>query len=156
VVVTVGGPPWYYCFTVRTYTGVHQTTPFSGSHVTASGTSGNPSVTVPSASGELVIDVAGALQALTVGGGQTERSNQNNADAGLRQGTSEEAGAASVSMDWSGSGHWAAIGSPLKAAGGTAYTLTANAGSYALTGTDAALTYTPVSLAERAWILKVQ
>ena len=60
---------------VTTFTGVNQTTPL-GTFVSAQANSTNPTVSVTSASGELVFDVVTIRnQTLTVGSGQTQRWN---------------------------------------------------------------------------------
>ncbi len=82
----------------ETYIGVDQATPV-GAAVTASNQSATATVTVVSAAGELVVDAVGVIQTtVTVGAGQTQRHNRvgtNNAN-----GSSTEAGAASVTMSW--------------------------------------------------------
>jgi hypothetical protein len=109
----------------RTYSGVHQTTSW-GTAVTATGASTTPSVTISSASGELVIDHAmgAGTDTFTVGSGQTERYNVVTGGGGppnqnARSAGSEEAGAASVTMDWTigASISWATVGAPLKSDG---------------------------------------
>lgn len=105
---------------VSTYCDVDQTTTF-GTAVEAEGASTTPSVTVSSASGELVVDVAaietGTDTTLTVHVSQTERINANNAN-NHRQGGSEEAGAASVVMSWTlgAARFWGSTGVALKPA----------------------------------------
>lgn len=100
------------------YCDVDQTTPM-GTLATASNVNFQASVTVTSATGELVIDAvtSGSGSELTVGSGQTQRSNQTLASS-YTLGTSNEPGAASVPMTWSLSGedYWAALGVSLKPA----------------------------------------
>lgn len=116
VVVTIIGSPQDTVATVRTYTGVHQTVPF-GTHATADGSSGTPSVNVSSASGELVIDTLAFRSSPTVDGSQTQRSNRAGNGPEIYGATSEEAGAGTVTMSWTGSSaEWTMIGSPLKPA----------------------------------------
>lgn len=96
------------------YYGVDQTTPL-GTSAKNNSTTGNPSTTVTSATGELVVDfvadVDGASQ-LTAGAGQTERGRAVNV---IALEISDENGAASVSMDWTHtSGEWNQIAFPLK------------------------------------------
>lgn len=103
------------------YSGVDQTTPFNAaSPESAAGTTATATVNITSAVGELVIDSVNdnenAPDTLVVGGGQTTISNisvgTNTAGA-----CSEEAGAASVTMSWSGltlSAPWAIVGVSLK------------------------------------------
>jgi hypothetical protein len=106
--------------------GVHQTTPH-GTVVTASNANTTPSVTVSSATGELVVDFVAVKQnstaTATVGSGQTQRANLAttvNPVIDVRGLVSTEAGAASVTMDWtlSASESWKAVGVPVKPAGG--------------------------------------
>ena len=118
-------------------TGVHQTTPL-GTAATASGTSTAPSVTVTSATDELVDDaltasVAGAV--LTAGTGQTERYDTFY-DPSIQGGGSDEAGAASVAMDWTinTSQEWCQIGVGIKPAGAAGTSLTPPVGSAVLAG----------------------
>lgn len=84
------------------YTGVDQSTPI-GTAVSALVVGGNPTVDVSSASGELVIDAIGVSLDSTpvVGGGQTERVNVYDG-SNCRFGMSEEAGAGTVTMSWTG------------------------------------------------------
>ncbi len=105
------------------YTGVDQTTP-NDAPVTAGGSPGSsPSVVVPSAAGELVVDAVSSkvdLSNKNPGPGQTERyegSGGNEIVFG-----SEEAGAASVTMSWTGSfEEWAQIGVSLNPANSVEY-----------------------------------
>lgn len=101
-----------------TYTGVDQTTPL-GTAVTATTTLGTSvTVDISSASGELVI--SGVLNndgttALTQGAGETERFEDNSGANDVAIAGSDEAGAATVTMSYSGSNdRWATIGAPLK------------------------------------------
>mgnify|MGYP001558318841 CR=1 FL=1 len=108
----------------RNYTGAHQTTPL-GTAATNSGTSTAPTVTVTSASGELVIETNGFDNDTTgtAGAGQTERYDQ--APFGLSHRGSDEAGAApNVVMSYSllgAANDWQIVGVSIKpvAAGGT-------------------------------------
>jgi hypothetical protein len=99
-----------------TYCNVDQTTS-TGTLAKARGNGTTATVNVTSAAGELVIDAVYVQgnTALTIGGGQTQRYNQNgSADPSHR--SSEEAGAASVTMSWTWTGavEWAILGVPLK------------------------------------------
>lgn len=99
----------------RTYYDVDQTTPITNG-TSAEGSSTTPSLTVSSAAGNLVIDMVGAIAGSgTVGAGQTERFDLASG-GGVDMG-SEEAGAASVSMDWTlnTSGNWVQLGGSLLA-----------------------------------------
>ena len=82
------------------YQGVHQGSPL-GSHDGASGLGTTISNEVSSATGELVFDVVSVLPGITgttVGAGQTQR--WNNLTWGVRGASSDEAGAATVTMSW--------------------------------------------------------
>lgn len=98
---------------VASYQDVDQSTPF-GAVATANGNSGTASVNVSAAVGDLVIDALMFSNAPTVGAGQTEVGNINQADK--YAGHSYEAGAASVTMSWTAtSTFWAIVGVALKA-----------------------------------------
>lgn len=105
-----------YNVAILAYNGVHQTVSV-GTAAFANGSSGTPSVVVSSATGELVVDF------VTFGGGsgavhvsQTQRWLQATSTGG---GSSEEAGAASVTMSWTqSSADWTIAGVPLKPAAG--------------------------------------
>ena len=102
------------------WTGVDQATPI-GNSATAGGISITPSVVVSSAVDEMVIDTMGAEdmggETATAGSGQTDRVNiQSGTGSRTEQlGVSDEAGAASVTMDWtlSVSTDWAIAGGAL-------------------------------------------
>jgi len=112
-----------------TYGNVDQTTPF-GTPATASGTSTTPSVTVSSASGEIVLDIMVSKNSAggttpTVDASQTQQFNFKTVtglgmSSRLNCAGSREAGAASVSMDWtlSDSQGWGMIGVAIKETGG--------------------------------------
>jgi hypothetical protein len=102
------------------YTGVDQSTP-NDAATTNTGFGGSPTVDVPSASGDLVVDAMGWKEVAstpTAGGGQTLR--WNSPDTGDEEGAgSEEAGAATVTMSWSmspGIDEWVIIGVSLNPA----------------------------------------
>jgi hypothetical protein len=101
------------CSGAVTYTNVSQSAP-KGTVVTNSNSSGEPTVTCSSATGELVVDAVGANTAtLVVGASQTQRVNK--AHTGANVGMSEEAGAASVIMSWTGnSADWESVCVPVK------------------------------------------
>jgi len=98
---------------IMSYFGVDQTTP-NDSAATNTGNGGTPSVNVPSASGDLVVDSLGWKEfgagTGSAGAGQTERYETSASDE--RIAGSEEAGAATVTMSWSVTGvqEWATIG----------------------------------------------
>lgn len=113
------------CAGAISLSGVHQTTPWNAaSPQSANGTaSAQPSVTVTSATGEAVIccmiDNENAVDTLTVGSGQT--TIYNTTVGGFIAGAaSDEAGASSVVMDYTGvtaSAPWAIIAGSLVPAG---------------------------------------
>ena len=105
---------------VSIYTGVAQTGS-TGIIATATGDSTTPSVAVTSATDELVVDIVGwnAGDDGTAGAGQTKRSEAFiGTGASMDVATSDEAGAASVTMSWvvTTGGGWLIIGIPLKPA----------------------------------------
>jgi hypothetical protein len=109
------------------FTGVDQTDTF-GTVETDSDIIGSPSVSVSSASGELVFDVVGNKNSdytLSVGADQTELWQEASAyeadpTVNVRGAGSTELGASSVTMSWtlSGTTPWAIIAVPLKPSGG--------------------------------------
>lgn len=105
---------------ISSWNGVDATVPL-GTAVTNSGASGNGSVVVSSAAGEIVAGVIMVEEALgaDVASGDTQLFEIDNADFLVANGAQQN-GAASVTLDWtltSASG-WAANGVPLKPAGG--------------------------------------
>ena len=96
-----------YTAGVISFTGVDQTIPWDGV-TTAEGTVGtNMSVTVPSAVGDLVVDATANLgvNVPSVGPGQTQIYNEEMGGSGVSNTnatTSEEAGATTVVMSWTG------------------------------------------------------
>ncbi len=121
IVVTMGS--YYFANFVAGATnffGVDQTTPY-GSLTTAEG-SGNPSITVASAIGELVIDAVAAFNVDTEssGAGQTILWTNKNGTASndAWAGSSKKEGASSVTMSWTktgtGAGSWACVALSLK------------------------------------------
>lgn len=110
---------------VSSYCGVHQTVTI-GTAVKDQSDFGDPSVTVTSAVGEMVVDVAGGRNngstTFTVGAGQTEDTNLADAAIVLVSATSHQAGAASVDMTWTlgDPSGWAQVGVSLKPAAVTA------------------------------------
>jgi hypothetical protein len=106
------------------FNGVDQTTPAGTPNSASNGVSSTATVNIASAAGELVVDglATGALGTITIGGGQTLRDSI--LVTGEHSGrSSEEAGAASVTMSWTwatGATSWAMGGVSLKpaAAGG--------------------------------------
>ena len=104
----------------HSWSDVNQGTPFSGSAAN-SGNSATPSVVVPSAVGELVVDGfnhGNDGNNPVVGAGQTELADLE-VVADFRMASSREDGAApNVTMDWSGMGvdAWASVGASLQPA----------------------------------------
>lgn len=100
------------------WNGVHQTTS-TGTANSNSGIDTAPTVTITSATGEIVVDImAHYYTALpTVGTSQTERGNDF-VSSQIGGATSSESGAASVPMTWTlgGSTQWVSAGIPLKPA----------------------------------------
>lgn len=115
---------------IRSFTGVNQSTPL-GTLVAATAAGGTRTVNVASAVDELVVDMGlnRAGGTVTVGAGQTQRVNQASAVADQVGVSSDEAGAATVTMSWTSTGgdEWVLVGIPLKPAAG--------GGSVALAGT---------------------
>lgn len=123
VTATLNGTKNDIRMSVTTYTGVHQGAPL-GTQVKSNTFSSTPSTVVSSAAGELVVDcglTGASAGTITVGAGQTQRANFGDATNHQHLG-SEETGAASVTMSWSGGAAFlsALVGVPLKpaAAGG--------------------------------------
>lgn len=107
------------------FAGVDQTTPV-GLSASAQATSASPSVVVSSATNDLVVDSCAISTAagttITVGPGQTQRTNSKHSGNTPNDSTSTEPGAASVTMSWdiSASRAWATAGvsiKPVSAAG---------------------------------------
>lgn len=101
--VTLNGPQEVVGGAVSFF-GVDQSAPL-GAFAGAQGTSANPSIDVPSADGEMIIDIlsaSGDSGAVTVGGGQTERwsGNTGTGDGNEFGSGSTELGASSVTMSW--------------------------------------------------------
>ena len=107
-----------------TFFGVDQTTPYSTTAF-AQGGGGAASVTLASAPGELVVDsvVSHAISTFSTGANQTPLWSEltGNTPKDPWQASSSEAGAASVTMDWTktgtGAGQWASGALSLRPAG---------------------------------------
>ncbi|RJR19561.1 MAG: hypothetical protein C4581_04740 [Nitrospiraceae bacterium] len=88
------------------YTGVDQTTPFSSDNGAVGSSGAAPTVNVTSAAGNLVFDIFCTFKPATtpaVGAGQTQYwKNTTSGNAGVNGGMSRKAGAASVTMSWTG------------------------------------------------------
>jgi hypothetical protein len=116
---------------IVTLTGVDQVTPL-GTLATGTGSSQAPSVTVTSATGDLVLDFLGYISSASVaapGSGQTQLATSvtSNATTGFNVSSysSDKAGAASVAMAWTISStatnrQWAGVGVSAKAAAASA------------------------------------
>lgn len=119
VTVTFSGTVTEAILIVRSDCGVDQSTS-TGTPTTGANAGTSSSISVASSSGETVIDFVSANTntsgTLTVGSGQTQRANLADGNDFQEAGSSDEAGAASVSMDWSWtpSSYWIAIGMSLK------------------------------------------
>ena len=122
VAATIAGSATTFVHGASSWTGVHQTTPF-GTIVTNTGSNSTPTVTVGSATGEIVHDFVASKDAsgLTVDGSQDQRWNLlAGGQADVHGGGSSEAGDTNVVMSWSSPGavEWAIIGVPMKPSGG--------------------------------------
>lgn len=124
------------CMYIVSRSGVHASAP-SGTPATATAESNAPSVTVTSASGQLVegfVCISSGADGVASGGtGQTERENQTNwVDTGISSSAVEKAGASSVQLDWTTTNIenpiWFVVGIPVipAASGGTVNTQTAS------------------------------
>lgn len=120
VTATFSDTPNSATLTTRTYCGVDQTTPL-GTPVSAVNSDATATVDVTSATDELVVDgvVTDATgDPIVVGADQNERSNFAQDSSNHTQGTSDEAGAATVTMSWTlnAAEYWAIVAVPLKPA----------------------------------------
>lgn len=120
IVASFSGAPADRTMIGISFTGVDQTTPTGTSATSTTNNSATPSVTVTSASGEMVADFHSAHDSLSTfspGAGQTSRQTET-APPGMC--CSHEAGAASTVMSWSNSPNrwYSSRGIPLKPSGG--------------------------------------
>jgi len=119
VVVTLSDSPMNLACAASSYFGVNQTTPH-GTESTATGVGTGPSVSVQSASGELVVDVMACADTghVSVGSGQTLRGVADNGTTEAVCAVSDEAGATSVTMSHTigAANDWAIIGVSLRPA----------------------------------------
>jgi hypothetical protein len=141
ITVNLSGTSARCCFYAVSRSGVNTSTP-SGTAVTATDETATSAVTVSSAVGQLVegFTCVATLLGVTNDGAQTVLENQTDwASTAISSSAAEKAGASSVTLTWTHeSGTWFAVAIPILAAeGGTTYTLTAEAGTYAITGSDA-------------------
>jgi hypothetical protein len=100
------------------FTGVHQTTPFRGTFAANGGNDQYPTVTISSATGDMVVDFAvvdGEGSAATPGASQTQNFG---VQAYQYEASSRKAGAASVTMSWTNgaSNYWSTQAVSLKQA----------------------------------------
>lgn len=115
-VVTFSANASEWCIGTTALNGANQSSQ-SGTGVNAGGTSTTPSVTVSSASGEMVVDcmMNYGNVSMTVGSGQTQRWTGGQSST-TTAASSTESGAASVVMDWTlgGSTDWTIVAFPVK------------------------------------------
>ena len=98
IVVTVSNSTSFFCAGGTSFTGADQTTAWNGLQ-TATGSSSAQSVTVTSATGNMVTDCVSTVTFTpTVGAGQTQRWSTSASLSNARGST--ETGAASVTMSW--------------------------------------------------------
>ena len=121
--VTFSGSGTYEMgLSAHSFTGVDQSTPLAA-FTSGSGTSTTPSIAVSSAADQIVIDSLCITHSgtLTVGAGQTERSNFIGSGGTIRHGASTETGAASTTMSWdnSTSQGWVFSGAAIMPVSGT-------------------------------------
>ena len=120
VAATIAGTGTTFVHGASSWTGVHQTTPF-GTIVTNTGNGNAPTVTVSSATDEIVHDFVALKDGsnLTADGSQDQRWSLLAAGAAdVHGGGSSEAGDTNVVMSWSATTatEWAIIGVPMKPA----------------------------------------
>ena len=118
IVASFSGAPAERTMFGLSFTSVHQTTPTGTSATATVNNSATPSVTVSSATGELVVDFHSANNSLvtfSAGSGQTSRQTETTS-VGMCSSTQD--GAASVVMDWSNTNNrwYSSRGIPLKPA----------------------------------------
>jgi hypothetical protein len=119
VVVTLGASHEFVAG-ATSFFGVDLTTPF-GTPVVAQGSTGSPSATISSATGEVILDAVSSkgIASSTVGTGQMQLWNLENGSTSSDAwgASSTKAGAASVTMDWTTtSSSWAQIAVAIKPA----------------------------------------
>ena len=111
-VMTLSGVENYVSMAIRAYSTVNQSVPH-GTVVKTANNSTSISVDVASATGELVVDLVHVYNVTPgVGAGQTQRSAKSGTRA--RLGTSDEPGAATVTMSWTTNQAAILIAVPLK------------------------------------------
>lgn len=111
ITVTSTGGPADLVILAASFIGANTTTPLGTAATAATNNSTTPSVTVTSATGEIVVDFEAThdnVVSMTAGSGQTSQTQQVGTGA-ICGGVSTEAGAASVVMDWTlSSARWSA------------------------------------------------
>jgi hypothetical protein len=120
VVITAGSTQFSITGAARVYTGVDQTTPIGTAVTNKSNSSTNPTVTVSSATGELVVDC------LSTAGSQNDTPDVSQTSRyaatvnTLRSRGSDKPGASSITMNWSldNARAYAIVAVPLKPASG--------------------------------------
>lgn len=124
IVATINAFDNNFSCVAASYTGVHQTTA-TGTPATATGAVSTITVDVSSASGEVVVDGVGVNDptwAWTAGAGQTARTSYADPAGFDSSALSEEAGATTVTMSWTGTpALWATIGVSLKPASASSH-----------------------------------
>jgi len=117
IVISISGAPSEWVFSACSWTGVNQSTPYSGTKTNQAINAASPTtLTISSATGEVVVDYATVYEAfLTIGGGQTQICNITQ-DGESSLGVSYQAGAATITPTWSyvGNKWWVAAAVSLK------------------------------------------
>ena len=117
IVFTIDNAAWVVAAGLA-YANVDQSTPYANAN-TSEGTNSSPTVTISSAADDLVFAHCGHrddLETFTTNASQVERYNLattvNSGSVGVSGAGSDEAGAASVAMDYttSGTGAWSCVG----------------------------------------------
>ena len=133
---------------VISLTGVDQSTPIDGT-TTNTGSTSPATVSVTSASGDLVIDCMGTIpdptEAPKVGSNQTEQWTLEEGGS-IRGGGSTEPGGSSVTMSWTlpEDKDWASIGFNVNAASAAGFTVTESGGSTSVAESGTTDTFTVV------------
>lgn len=143
VVVSVGTNKYLRAGSIS-LTGAAQSSPIDGSN-TASGVTSTPSVSVTtSVANSWVIDVVESeTQTTAVGGGQTSRFHTASGIVDCSGSTEPTTSAGAVTMSWTmgGADFWASAAMGIKESTSTAYTITAEQVSFALSGVASAFRY---------------
>lgn len=99
IVVSISGPPCAMNVIGASFTGVDQSTPLGTAATSTTNNSTTPSVTVSSASGELVFDIEGAHNTITTFTADNTKIKEQ-IQASTCAAASTAPGAASVNMSW--------------------------------------------------------